>query len=230
MPDFWSFIGNEKFDVGCTGRTVYVYDKTGKELAKFKDLNHAYTSYLSPKGDIFAVKTLDSEMAVYSLESLSLIKKFRYSKVDDSQDFNACFSPDGKEFYNVERLTSSSTAISVYDTKDFSFKKQIIKSDANRILFAIEFDGSEAYVLFMQREQNGNKFYISKLIDDELCYVREIPEKKHEYYFWFLILKQNGFTKKAKQFSGLRFLGYDLTDIQNQQHTLSELYDNEPIG
>ena len=31
MPQFWSYIGNDQFNIGCTGQTVYVYDKAGKE-------------------------------------------------------------------------------------------------------------------------------------------------------------------------------------------------------
>lgn len=38
MPQFWSCIGNDQFNIGCTGQTVYVYDKAGKELARFKEL------------------------------------------------------------------------------------------------------------------------------------------------------------------------------------------------
>ena len=33
---FWTFIGNDKYDIGLTGSTVYVYDKNGTELAKFR--------------------------------------------------------------------------------------------------------------------------------------------------------------------------------------------------
>ena len=86
MPSFWSYIGNDRFNIGCTGQTVYVYDKAGKELARFKDLIYAYLPVISPRGDHFVVKTTDGRMAVYSLETLSLVKKFRYSKVDGAQD------------------------------------------------------------------------------------------------------------------------------------------------
>jgi hypothetical protein len=41
MKRFWSYIENEQFAVGCTGQTVYVYDKSGTELARFKDLKYA---------------------------------------------------------------------------------------------------------------------------------------------------------------------------------------------
>lgn len=38
MRRFWSFYQNESYQVGCSGRTVYIYDKAGNELAKFRDI------------------------------------------------------------------------------------------------------------------------------------------------------------------------------------------------
>ena len=58
---FWTFIGNDKYDIGLTGSTVYVYDKNGTELATFKDLTYAYNAIISPLGDIFVVKTTDEK-------------------------------------------------------------------------------------------------------------------------------------------------------------------------
>ena len=78
MKNFWSFTGNDKFNIGCTGSTVYIYDKNNKELAKFKDINYAYSSLISPDGDILTIKSTDGKLAIYSLETMSLIKKFRF--------------------------------------------------------------------------------------------------------------------------------------------------------
>ena len=103
MPKFWSLISNGKYRVGCTGQTVYIYDQNGTELVKFKDLPYAYTAAFSPKGDIFVVKSTAGRIAVYSLDEPCLIQKFRFSKVDGSQDDIFCFSPDGEWFYNIER-------------------------------------------------------------------------------------------------------------------------------
>ena len=107
MPKFWSFVGNEKYDVGCTGRTVYVYLKDGTEVARFKDITYAYTPLISPDGRFLVVKSTVGTLAAYSLETLSLIRKFRFSKVDGAQDDGFCFSPDGKFFINIERQKDS---------------------------------------------------------------------------------------------------------------------------
>ena len=80
MPRFKSIIENEKYGVGCTGQTVWVWDKNDTVIAKFKDLIYAYRAAFSPRGDIFVVKSTEAWLAVYSLETMSLIKKFRFSK------------------------------------------------------------------------------------------------------------------------------------------------------
>ncbi len=121
MKPFVSLVGNGEYNIGCTGRTVYVFDKNGTQVAVFRDLPYAYDCAISPKGDVFVVKTTEGRLAVYSLDERRLLKKFRFSSVDEMQDDNFCFSPDGEEFYNIERHTDGcKTVLSVYDTKDFT--------------------------------------------------------------------------------------------------------------
>ncbi len=228
MPQFWSYIGNDQFNIGCTGQTVYVYDKAGKELARFKDLIYAYLPVLSPRGDSFVVKTTEGRMAVYSLETLSLVKKFRYSKVDCAQDDGCCFSPDGSEFYNIERQgDDTKTALSVYDTADYSLKKRILNRDPDLVLRTIQFDSGTAYVLYFYRGKHKIRYYVAKLIDNELREPCEITERVFEFYFWYLDLAAHGFTDKAKEWNGLNYQGYDLSTIQNHHHTLAKLWEWE---
>ena len=42
MKKLCSYIENDKYGVDCTGQAVYLYDKNGTELKKFKDLPYAY--------------------------------------------------------------------------------------------------------------------------------------------------------------------------------------------
>ena len=39
MKKFWGYVSNNEFSVGCTGQTVFLYDKDGNELGKFKQYN-----------------------------------------------------------------------------------------------------------------------------------------------------------------------------------------------
>ena len=59
MRGFWSLIENDKYKIGCTGKTVCLFDKQDNEIAKFRDFPYAYTSAISPRGDIFVVKTTE---------------------------------------------------------------------------------------------------------------------------------------------------------------------------
>jgi len=155
---FWSFIGNDNYDIGCTGQTVYLYDKHGVEMARFKDLTYAYTTAISPKNDLFVVKSTAGRLAAYSFDPPALIKKFRFSKVDGGQDDNFCFSADGSELYNIERQTDVlKTALSIYDTKDFSLKRRIFDSDRSVVLTGIEneIETDEFYLLGYFRGEFG---------------------------------------------------------------------------
>lgn len=223
MKKFWSYIENDKYGVGCTGQTVYVYDKNGAELAKFKELPYAYKPAFSPCGNIFVVKTTEGRLAVYSLETLSLIKKFRYSKVAYSQDDGFCFSPDGKYFVNVERhIDSLNSAISVYDTSDFSIKSQLLLHQ--RIMISqIEFADGEYYVLGFMRGADGSKMdcIVGKYANNSIKDIRVIPEQEQWFYENYLDLKLMGFTEKAYEWHNFQT---DLLQLKKSDYSLSTLW------
>ena len=223
MKKFWSYIENDKYGVGCTGQTVYIYDKSGNELAKFKDLPYAYKTAFSPIGNIFVVKTTEGRLAVYSLETLSLIKKFRYSKVNGAQDDGFCFSSDGKYFINVERQGDSlHTAISVYDTKDFSRKSQLLLGDSMMISH-IELVDGEYYVLGFLRGADRvlSNCFVGKYIDNEIKDIVLISEQEHEFYDDYLSLKIMGFTEKAYEWDRFEIA---LDKLKTAEHSLAKLW------
>lgn len=37
---FWTYIKTDKYNIGLTSITIYIYDKQGNEIIKFKDLNY----------------------------------------------------------------------------------------------------------------------------------------------------------------------------------------------
>ncbi|MBQ8210811.1 MAG: hypothetical protein IJZ35_09535 [Clostridia bacterium] len=206
MPRFQSLISNGEYIVGCTGQTVYVYDKNNIELAKFKDLKYAYTPEFSPNGDIFIVKSTTGRLAVYSLKELSLLKKFRFSKVDCSQDDGFCFSPDGKEFYNIERhIDSCKTALSIYNTTDFSLKKRLFLKDTLTVLSDIEYDNeTDTYYLigFFRDKVTGVKSecFVSKLVNDKLTDILEVSWKEYVNCTEYKNLQRMGFSDMAREY------------------------------
>ena len=226
MRSYWSFIGNDRFNIGCTGQTVYLLDKQNTVIAKFKDLPYAYASGISPNGDFFVIKTTEGRLAVYSFSPPSLIKKFRYSKVDGSQDDNFCFSADGKEFYNIERqIDTCKTALSIYNTSDFSLKKRILDKDYSRVLTGIECDieAETVFLLGFLRDKHGSasKYFVGRLNGDELDDVINISRNEHDFYGRYLHLKMLGFSDKAYQWS---YFDIDLEVLKNADYSLSKLW------
>ena len=80
-------------------------------------------------------------------------------------------------------------------------------------------------MLGVQRgEERPRYFFVARLIGDKLEDLRKIPKKVYNFYHGFLNLEAMGFTKLAKQWSGLKYDGYDLSSIQDQHYTLEQLW------
>ena len=224
MKKFWSYISGNSYSIGCTGQTVYVYDKDGQELAKFKDIKYGYNAVFSPAEDLFVIKSTAGQLAAYTLEPLQLMKRFRFSRVDGSQDDGYCFSADGKIFYNVERHGESYlSAISAYETGSFTRVKMYFADDDNIRPSHIECDAKgQLFVLGVFIEDGY--YFIAKLGADGLEDVRCISEEEHDFYRDFKHLELTGFTQKAKEWSGFRFRNIDTTGMENRRLPLSELW------
>lgn len=202
MKKFWGYTSNGNYAVGCTGQTVYLFDKDGNEINKFKDITYGYTPMISPDGKLFVVKSTGGRLAVYSLESFSLLKKFRFSKVDGAQDDGFCFSNDGKWFLNVERHGDSlHFAISVYDTNDFSRRSQLLLGE-DMMLDHIELDivSAEYFVLGFMHGENGYNF-VANFKENSIANIVKIPEKEYEFCRDYKYLEMMGFTEKAYAWS-----------------------------
>lgn len=225
MKKFWSHVTNGEYSVGCTGQTVYLYDSNGNEMGKFKDIIYAYDPLISPDGKIFIVKSAEGRLAVYSLESFSLVKKFRFSKVDCGQDDGFCFSPDGRYFINVERHGDClHSAVSVYDTTDFSLVHRLHGGDG--MMFSeIEYDRAtdSYYVLGAVRGEDMicTRGFVAKYEDGQLRNLTEISMNEKTFYRSYLSLKRSGFAEKSFAWSYLRV---SLDEAKSLDHSLAKIY------
>lgn len=227
MPSFWSYIGNGEHSVGCTGQSVYLYDKNGTELARFRGLRYVYQAAISPRGDHFVTKSAEGILAVYSIDPPAMIKKFRCSKTDCGADEGFCFSADGSVLYNIEHnIGQFRTEISVYDTADYSLKRRILDSDGSLMLTGIENgkDGDEIFLLGYYRNDEGiaDRYFVGKLIGDELRETVFVPYKDYNYFFWYLELRRFGFTKKKYEWS---YMEEDLDSLKAADLHLSDLWE-----
>lgn len=232
MPKFWGYISNGTYSIGCTGQTVYVYDCNGTELAKFKDIKYGYTPLFFPDGDRFLVKSTEGRFAIYSLTEMKLIKKFRFSKTDGGQDGNMCFSPDGKLFYNIEwhphptDYHSSNSAIGIYETENLTRVKLLFADDPVIHPHALQWDAESdlLYVLGNDRKPDTYNPFIAILEGDQLCDLHHVSESDDHFYRGYLHTADMGFTKQSKEWSPLKYEGYDLEKVEKECHTLSELW------
>ena len=231
MRKFVGYASNGEFSVGCTGGTVWLYDKQGKELRKFKDITYGYTPMISPDGKIFVVKSTVGLLAVYSLESLSLLKKFRFSKVSGSQNDGFCFSPDGKLFLNVERQRDSlHSAISVYDTTDFSLADQIL-FDEDMMISCIEYDRAVGtyYVLGFARDMKTRVIdhgFIAEFANRQLKNMVSFPSREKFIYHDYKHLEIMGFTEMVYELSSWlkENLEGDLDKLKSMDFSLAKLH------
>jgi len=225
--NFWCYVSTDKYSVGCTGSTVHLYDSYGNRLAKFKDVPHSYTAMFSPDEKTFVVKTTEGRLAVYSAENKYLIKKFRFSNVDSSQDDGFCFSADGKFFYNIERQKNElNPCISVYDTETFSLVSRYLDDGSLTAPCFIEADkNGELFILGYSRNKRLilDKCFVAKFEDGTLKDIRYIPENEFNFYREYKLLELSGFSKKALEFADKEII--NKTDLNRKP--LCELWKNK---
>ena len=218
MPSFWSYIENDKYAIGCTGQTVYVYDNSNNELARFKDMKYAYTPMFCPKHNMFVVKSTEGNIAAYSLDTMKLIKKFRFSKRDAAQDDGFCFSGSGEYLYNIERhIDDGTTCLSIYETSNFKRINQLFLSEPFDLCH-IEYDAVKdgLFVLgFVRREEQLFTFFAAAYEDDNLTHITEVTPDMYEYALGYKRLESMGFTQKAKKWSSLSYKNYDLENLRH---------------
>lgn len=233
---FVAYIETKKYDIGLLSKNVIVFDKNGVEITRFKDLSYGYLGVVSPDEKLLVVKSAEGRMAIYDLDKLTLIKKFRFSKIDYSQDDNFTFSPDGKYLYNIERQGSSlNSALSIYDTTDFQLQKRLFEEDKTTQIQIIEYDQATEtfYVLGFIRNKDdgvGEKFFVAKLINGELQDMRYV---NGDAFFpltftFYKILEKCGFTEES-----YKWLVIDkrvtLDQIKNMDLSLSSLWSKQKL-
>lgn len=162
---------NGKYYVGCNGATIYVYNNDEEELAKLRDINYVYTGAFKPDSNIFVAKSGTGRLAIYDLDELKLIKKFRYGE-DGAQDGSFAFSPDGKYFYNIERKDREVyTRVTIYETEGFTVVDKLFDKYECMGIDYIDFTdkSNECYMIGRFYERGNNeypRYYVWKLVDN----------------------------------------------------------------
>lgn len=226
---FWTYLKTDKYNIGLTSKAVYVFDKQGNEVTKFSDLNYAHHGCVSHNQDLLAIKSTEGRIAVYSLEKLVLIKKFRFSKIDGGQDDNFIFSPDDKYLYNIEcHVSSTKTSLSIYRTSDFSLEKRLFDEDDKLVLSWIEYDKytDDYYLLgFLRDPKSGaaSKFFVTRLCEDKLQDMKFIKEST--YFSWSMAksVEFSEFTEESYKWM-FALKNIPLDEIKSKDLSLADLW------
>ena len=211
---FVSLIGNARYQVGCTGQTVYVMDTAGNELAKFKDIKYAYYPALHPGGEIAAVYSNEGIMAVYSLSKRQLIRKFRVSAEKDTQtDRVPCFSPDGKYLYHIEGRKGDcfNSRLSVYSTADYRPVIRLFEQGQKTVFVCMEFDvdSGSLFLLGYFRGEKDNEHcehFVAQLSEQSLQNVKLLDRHTFDFYYTVIRIKQSGYTQYSYTWSNFTII------------------------
>ena len=219
MRKFWGFYDNGIYKVGCNGATMYLYDVENRELAKFKDIPYGYRGAFKPQSNIFVLRSTEGWIAVYDCDERKLLHKFRFSDVDGAQDDGFCFSADGNQFMNIEKIAPGAcTRLSIYETESFSPTRRLFEDNKSLVLCDIEHHGpADQYnILFFTRDAQGvyDQGYVGVLSGDQIIHRQPIDYKVYNFLRSCKSLQSSGFTEKAMEWSGLHYAGYTNEEIR----------------
>lgn len=197
---------------------MYLYDSEDHELARFKDIAYAYHGTFKPHSNIFLLKSTAGRIAVYDCDEQKLLHKFKYSDIDAAQDGGFCFSPDGKQFMNIEIAGPNvHSRLSIYDTQSFSPTTRLFETDESLALCDIEYDEAiKSYaLLFFRRDDQGTyqRGYVGKLDGDQITQAIPLTCDAFDFLRSYKSLESMGFTEKAMEWSGVHHAGYTHNEI-----------------
>lgn len=226
MPRFWSYITRGPYSVGCTGQSVYVC-RAGQELARLKGFLYTYQSCIAPDLALFALKSNTGILYLYSLPDISLLAKKRFIPDTASQDAMFTFSADGRELISVDSYHVHN-CLSVYSLPTLALRARFFDDSDTVEPMDIELtdEPNTLYALMGERNEDGivRRHFVATLRDGEIAEKVYVTENEYDWYHGYMHLKQHGFTEKAKEWSGLRYGGYDLSGIETRHYSLAELF------
>ena len=78
---FWTYLETDRYNIGLTNKTTYIFDKNGNEKAKFSDLNFANKGCVSPDKNTLVVKSTDGRIAILkSCKKIPILESSGFSR------------------------------------------------------------------------------------------------------------------------------------------------------
>ncbi|MBR4435749.1 MAG: hypothetical protein IKS90_06600 [Clostridia bacterium] len=212
-----TFIKNERFAVGTTGKSVHVFGEDGKKLAEFRDLAYAYYSAFTSSSDGLIVKATEGKIALYSLTDLKLTKLIRCGSAP--RDGCLCFLSDSTRFLNVAMHEKQRKyVITAYSANEL----ETVYSTETGAILGIECGEDGAYYVLGKDEWAC----VGIIKDGELIEKYELPFEKSTLYIDALRLRLTGYTDEGYKstFSalGMPSVSLSLDDFRKADLTIKK--------
>ena len=117
------------------------------------------------------------------------------------------------------------SAISIYDTTDFSLANQVLLGK-DMMLDHIELDQTTKtyYILGFLRDNDGIYDYgfVANFDDNQVKNVITITDNEYDFYHWYKHLEIRGFTQETYDWSEL--VDCELDKLKTMNHTIAKLH------
>lgn len=164
MREYYGVAQSARYRVGCAGQTTYIFDQSGAEVAKRRDVSYAYAAAFRPDGGLLVVRSTTPWFAIYAPPDFRLVKKVRMRKPNrQPQDDGFCFSPDGTLFWSLEYQNDLTTHLVCYETERFSETARFFEGE-KQVISIVEPVGGGYDLLGFRREGNGldNTYWLTR--------------------------------------------------------------------
>ncbi|MEK4029315.1 hypothetical protein MKZ02_12360 [Pseudobacillus sp. FSL P4-0506] len=182
-------LSTPSYQIIFNGSAINIIDLDNHEMiAKFKDLKFAYRGMLNPNKNTFVAKSNDGVLAIYSLDSMTLISKYKKRGIRSPQDGDFCFGPQGSFLnleYNPKTLLSS---VVVHDDVTLEEKCRYFETE-HFVLDTVEYDNEKEmfYIIGFERlcsnnPQDSQNEYFEMLFDgSQIIQKNKITFKRYGY-------------------------------------------------
>jgi len=141
------------------GEKVYLYDlnKDCLEIAVFEDLNYVQEICFSDNEEMLALKSIEPKVAIYNMETKTMILEIEISNANPTQEGKFCFSKDHKYLLSIIQLNGLIESFVVIDLIKKSYKI-IFQLEQFRFYEIIYVSWRDIYIVLAKDIKKGKTF------------------------------------------------------------------------
>ena len=175
-------VKTSKYIIGLNGATSYVYDLEENLIKTMKDIKSVYNAYVSKDEKVLCLKSTDTYLAFYNIDTLELKSKISFKKCYQPQDTEGAFDKNAN-FINLQYTDRLTCDIVIYDNFNYTEKQRYIYN-LGVVLKCIDVIDDQVYILGFIRPNKEN-FHINEIkkyvfkFDEGILSGLEISEKDY---------------------------------------------------